>query len=75
MKKDFGSVINYAKAQLSGKPPYFYDPLVPAGPPEDLVHALGAQRGAQHSRDGFGGADVGLDGVDPADARLAVLFL
>ena len=43
MKKDFGSVIKHAKAQLSGKPPYFYDPLVPAGPPEDLVHALGPE--------------------------------
>ena len=66
MKKDFGSVIKHAKAQLSGKPPYFYDPLVPAGPPEDLVHALGAQGGLDQISDGHGAHEAG----EPCSLRL-----
>jgi hypothetical protein len=38
---------------------YFYNPLVPAGTPEDLVHSLGSQSGLDEVADGHGANKAG----------------
>ncbi len=38
---------------------YFYNPLVPASTPEDLVHSLGSQGGLDQVTDGHGANKAG----------------
>lgn len=47
---------------------------VAVGGLEHLVHALGAERGAEDAGDGLAGGDVGLLGVEAAQPRLLLLL-
>ncbi len=40
-------------------PTYFYNPLIPASTPEDLVHSLGSQGGLDQVADGHGANKAG----------------